>query len=351
MIIKKNESNSILLDALGGLFSGKISMNSTLTSKELNFDKYTNFSLSYGTITPYSNTKESVISTDDTEDILSKIPKEELTECKEIGLTKKDINIDFYIFLKSLSGKLFLIKTNPNETIKTIKAKYYYISKIPISQQRIIYNGKEFENSKTLSDYKIDNKTTLHIVLKQLLTLYSKKPEKQEEYHIPNNLFDPQYDYDFTYINDTNKKFMRGGLEYKRPCGWKRFALKVSGKYENDNWLTDKGTCINDSEWAVSYHGTKVEKGSSIIEYGLKLSEKYNFSIGIYCTSDIEVCKEFSPVIISPFTKKKYQVIFQNRVRPSSIRRASEIGGPDYFWYVSDDKDIRPYCICIKEVS
>jgi len=37
-----------------------------------------------------------------------------------------------------LSGKLFLIKTKPNETIKTIKAKYYYISKIPISQQRII---------------------------------------------------------------------------------------------------------------------------------------------------------------------------------------------------------------------
>ena len=24
---------------------------------------------------------------------------------------------------------------------------------------------------------------------------------------------------------------MRGGLEYKRPCGWRRYALKVDDKY------------------------------------------------------------------------------------------------------------------------
>jgi hypothetical protein len=30
---------------------------------------------------------------------------------------------------------------------------------------------------------------------------------------------------------------MRGGLEYKRPCGWKRYVLKIKGKCENDNWL------------------------------------------------------------------------------------------------------------------
>ena len=342
------ESNSILLDALGGLFNGKIHLNPTLNAKELNFDQYANLSLSYSTITPLEQSNILQDYNNLEEELISKISKEELKECKEIGLTLKDsIKLDNYILLKTLSGKLYLIKTKLNDTIETIKAKYYYLTKTPISQQRIIYKAKELENTKKLSDYNIENKTILHIVLKQSLTIN----KKITEYYIPNDFLDPQFDYDFTYIKDNNKKFMRGGLEYKRPCGWKRYALKVSGKYENDNWLTDKGNCINDSEWAVSYHGTKVENGDSIIDYGLKISIKYNYSIGIYCTPDIEVAQEFSPTFISPFTKKKYKVIFQNRVKPSSIHRASEIGGPDNFWYVSDGKDIRPYCICVKEVS
>ena len=50
---------------------------------------------------------------------------------------------------------------------------------------------------------------------------------------------------------------MRGGLEYKRPCGWKRYALKVIDKYENNNWIGKEDKSNNDSEWAISYHGTK----------------------------------------------------------------------------------------------
>ena len=42
---------------------------------------------------------------------------------------------------------------------------------------------------------------------------------------------------------------MRGGLNYKRPCGWKRYALMVSDKYEDTGWLGCKG---KSDEWAVS---------------------------------------------------------------------------------------------------
>ena len=62
-----------------------------------------------------------------------------------------------------------------------------------------------------------------------------------DEFYIDDDLLDPLYDYDFRDIFDGNKKFHRGGLEYKRPWGWKRYAFKVEGKYENDIWLGDSG--------------------------------------------------------------------------------------------------------------
>ena len=50
------------------------------------------------------------------------------------------------------------------------------------------------------------------------------------------------------------KRFTRGGVEYHRPCGWMRYAIKVLGKYEDDIWL---GSNNNPNEWPVSYHGNK----------------------------------------------------------------------------------------------
>ncbi len=55
-----------------------------------------------------------------------------------------------------------------------------------------------------------------------------------DKFYIDDDILDPPYDYDFRDINDENKKFYRRGLEYKKPCGWKRYALKVKNKYEND---------------------------------------------------------------------------------------------------------------------
>ena len=50
----------------------------------------------------------------------------------------------------------------------------------------------------------------------------------------------------------------RGGYEYHWPYGWKRYAIKVLGRFENDNWLGEKGLWFDSSEgeWPVSYHGT-----------------------------------------------------------------------------------------------
>lgn len=39
--------------------------------------------------------------------------------------------------------------------------------------------------------------------------------------------FEPGFDYDFRAVKDT-VTYYRGEEEYQRPCGWKRFAIKVN---------------------------------------------------------------------------------------------------------------------------
>ena len=105
------------------------------------------------------------------------------------------------------------------------KIKIQDIEGIPPEQQRIIFASNQLEDNRTLYDY-FQYKCTLHLVLRL-------RGGGFKEYHLPENLLDPKYDYDFTKIDDKGKKFMRGGLEYKKPCGWKRYALKVRDIYKN----------------------------------------------------------------------------------------------------------------------
>ena len=76
---------------------------------------------------------------------------------------------------------------------------------------------------------------------------------------------------------------MRGGLEYKKPLGWKRYALKVRDKYKDIEWLGSKGDSINDSEWDVSYHDTKIYCAEVIAKDGLKSGLCDKFGIEVYC--------------------------------------------------------------------
>ena len=113
-------------------------------------------------------------------------------------------------------------------------------------------------------------------------------------YKVNPTLLHPQYDYDFTNIVDS-KPFYRGGVQYFRPCGWRRFALRVSGKFENDNWLTQTGNTDN-GEWMVSYHGSTKRSADKILsqEEKKKFYDFFHESVGIFSTPKVEIAEQYA---------------------------------------------------------
>ena len=71
------------------------------------------------------------------------------------------------IFVKNLNGKTETYHVDlSNATIAQLKAQIHYKEGIYCDQQRLIYSGKQLENQRMLSEYKIGDNSTLHLVLK-----------------------------------------------------------------------------------------------------------------------------------------------------------------------------------------
>ncbi|CAG8494803.1 25005_t:CDS:1 [Dentiscutata erythropus] len=159
---------------------------------------------------------------------------DKINKIKEIE--KNDRNT-MQIFIKILTGESITLGCNESDTIDQVKKKIQDKEGIPSDQQRLIFASMPLEGEKTLFYYGVIKGCTLHLVsnLGGGGNIIS---------HLNADFLDPRYNYDFSNVNDKYKKFIRGGVEYRRPCGWKRIALKVAGKYDNgsNEWL---GTDIN----------------------------------------------------------------------------------------------------------
>ena len=70
------------------------------------------------------------------------------------------------IFVKSLTGQCMTFDVDRNESIDVIKAKIQEKQGIPKEQQRLIWAGKDLQIGKTLSDYNIQQDSTLHLVIR-----------------------------------------------------------------------------------------------------------------------------------------------------------------------------------------
>lgn len=71
------------------------------------------------------------------------------------------------IFINSLTGKVVTIDDlEPTNTIEDIKKKIRSCEGIPPDQQRLIFEGRQLEDLRTLQDYKVQEGSTIHLVLR-----------------------------------------------------------------------------------------------------------------------------------------------------------------------------------------
>ncbi|CAB4045711.1 ubiquitin domain-containing, partial [Paramuricea clavata] len=138
------------------------------------------------------------------------------------------------------------------------------------------------------------------------------------------------------------------------PQSCHRVALKVLGRYDDDVWLGRHGirTWSSEGEWAVSYHGTAPENIRRICSggYDTGTCTKQMFGPGIYSTPSFAVAESYAKQFV--LKGVSYKMLLQNRVNLNSsniVAKENNHTEADYF-VTPDDKDIRPYGVCLKQV-
>ena len=69
------------------------------------------------------------------------------------------------IFVKGLRGTTMTLEVEPSDTIECVKAKIQELDGIPPEMQRLVFgSGKPLEDGHTISDYIIQEETTIHLI-------------------------------------------------------------------------------------------------------------------------------------------------------------------------------------------
>ncbi|KAJ3043506.1 hypothetical protein HDV00_004895 [Rhizophlyctis rosea] len=240
-------------------------------------------------------------------------------------------------FVKDINGKTLTLNFSPTAFIREVKKEVSQRTHVPEHVLVLVYAGKVLEDEKTLDVYGIRPESTLHLLVRM---------PGGKMFHLCADDMAPEWDYDFTNKVDT-KTYYRGGEVYHRPCGWKRLAIKVLNRYDDNTWLGVQGnrTWSSNGEWPVSYHGTGYHQGMSIATEGFNLTKHKRFSYGhgVYSSPDITTAFQYASEFY--YEGEMYKVVIQNRVNPATLQRNGNI------WVSPTSDDVRPYGMCIRKCA
>ena len=275
------------------------------------------------------------------------------------GIQADDLTLDFYanvmydkgqighvenvgpitVHVKLITGKIVDVHCQNDEYIFLFKMKLQKAANLPIERQHLMYNNRILKEGR-ISDFGIGDKTIIHNVLIM-------KSNEQKNYYLE-GILDPSHNYDYRRPND-GKVVSTGGYVYDRPFGSYRNALMVTRRFDNgnDRWL-DSGN--GNGIWPISYNGTHCHKFPEIKQWGEKLNVQSVEGSAVFCTDSYKLALQHSDVLTDPLDGKKYKILLQHRVNPNKIRKATEVGGPEHFWYIPSQRDIRAYQICVFEM-